>query len=97
MINSFRHFQSLITFVLGPLIALTRFTEHYHHATDVLVGIILGYIAFICLLVLEKWFIVEPYRVDGYSLDPGNGTAKLETNVDGVAIGDKTSSNGDGV
>ncbi|KAL5270198.1 hypothetical protein ACHWQZ_G001062 [Mnemiopsis leidyi] len=93
--------QSLITFVLGPLIALTRFTEHYHHATDVLVGIILGYIAFICLIVLERWFIVEPYKVEGndrtYSLDHGNGTAQLETNVDCVAIRDKTSSIGEGV
>ena len=63
--------QTLVTIILGPLIALTRFTEHYHHATDVLVGIILGYISFFCLLALERWFLVEPCRQDGYS-DPAN-------------------------
>ena len=45
---------------MGPALAITRYTEHYHHPTDVLVGIIGGYLAFIFLLYLEKVFIKEP-------------------------------------
>lgn len=52
--------QAVLTLIVGPALAITRYTEHYHHPTDVLVGIIGGYLAFIFLLYLEKVFIKEP-------------------------------------
>jgi len=75
--------QAIITAIIGPAVALTRYTEHYHHSSDVLVGIVLGYIAFLCLLLLERWFIVEPHCLSGYTGTTNNG-GRMETNVDEI-------------
>jgi len=52
--------QLFLTGIVGPALALTRYTEYYHHWWDVLIGIILGYIAVFLMLTLERVFVKDP-------------------------------------
>ena len=46
-------------FVVGPVVALTRYTEYYHHWEDVMYGIVIGYISIVLLVYLEKKVIIN--------------------------------------